>query len=119
MSKKIRQALFYRGGRSALPSAGRRRFLRLVLVVPVVLSVYLFVGGEGGFYQIRHRDQQIASLAEDLPLLKVENAHLEQEVVRLETDLNEIERIARERYGMVKKDESVYMVYPHPPEKTP
>ena len=43
---------------------------------------------------------------------------LAEEARLLKDDLKTIERIARERYGMVKENESVYMLYPHPPEKT-
>ncbi|MCZ6636255.1 MAG: septum formation initiator family protein [bacterium] len=119
MTNRDRQtsSAFYRG--PALPSVMGRHFRRFVLIVPIVLSIYLFVGGDSGFYQIWHREKQIAALTEEIQALKMQNARLEQEAVRLETDLEAIERIARERYGMVKKNESVYMVYPHPPKKSP
>ena len=54
---------------------------------------------------------EIESIAE-------ENTRLQQEAELLEKDLGTIERIARERYGMVRPNESVYMVYPSRPSNT-
>jgi cell division protein FtsB len=41
---------------------------------------------------------------------------MEKEIAALESDLETIERVARERYGMVKEKETVYMVYSHSPK---
>jgi cell division protein FtsB len=87
----------------------------LLLTAPVVLSIYLFFAGDSGFYQIWMRDQQIAHLQQEISKVRAENAKLEQAAVLLERDLSEIERIARENYGMIKQNESIYMVYPSPP----
>ncbi len=105
---------FYRG-KYQIPRAPRRGMHWVLLMIPAVFCVYLVVAGESGLYQIRYRGQQIKSLEEEIEALKTENADLEREVALLEDDLATIERIARERYGMVKANESVYMVYPKPP----
>lgn len=83
--------------------------------MPAVLFAYLFVAGESGYLQVRHRAGQIAALHAEMEAIREENRRLAEEAALLESDLKTIERIARERYGMVKKNESVYMVYPHPP----
>ena len=44
--------------------------------------------------------------------LRKERGKLEEEKFRLNTDLEYIERIARERYRMVKKGEKVFKVIP-------
>lgn len=107
---------FYRGSRPVLPPVGRRRIQCFLLALPVVLSVYLFTVGDSGFYQIWLRETQIAELAREIARIKAENARLQEAAVRLEVDLTEIERIAREQYGMVKPKEAVYMVYPQAPD---
>ena len=65
--------------------------------------------------------EQIASLEREIADLRAENERLAEQVRLLSDDLATIERIARERYGMVKENESVYMVYPHLPteERSP
>ena len=106
---------FYRGQNPVLPGSGHKRIRLLLILVPVVLSVYLFLAGDSGFYQMILREQQIAALEHELAQLCLENTLLAKEAALLEGDLVEIERIARERYGMVRPNESVYMVYPSPP----
>ncbi len=104
--------MFYRGNRQILPIQ-RRRMRRFLLTMPVVLSAYLFVAGESGFYQLWHRDRQIETLRREIQTLEETNHRLQKDVALLKDDLGTIERIARERYGMVTPNESVYMVYPH------
>ncbi len=110
--------MLYRGGNLILPSP-RRRFQGLVLALPLVLCAYLFLTGESGIFQIRHRDHQIDELRLEIVAIKEENTRLENESALLQDDLIAIERIARERYGMVMPNESIYMVYPHLPDETP
>ena len=106
---------FYRGDpeTSSLP---RRRMRGFLLAMTALLSAYLLIAGDCGLYQVWHRDRQIAALRGEIEGIKENNTRLQQEVSLLEDDLETIERIARERYGMVKAEESVYMVYPHSPE---
>jgi cell division protein FtsB len=113
---------FYRGQSTVLPenspilpgSAGRR-LNKFLIFAPVVLSVYLFVVGDSGFFQLIMRKQQIAELKREIATIRQQNAMLEREAKLLENNLDEIERIARERYGMVYPNESIYMIYPNPP----
>ena len=113
---------FYRGNyqfpsepRKPFPSEPRKKTRGLLLAVPVVISVYLILAGDSGLYQIWHRGGQINALHEEIEVLVKKNVRLQKEVGLLKDDLKTIERIARERYGMIKANESVYMVYPHPP----
>lgn len=107
----------YRGRRPVLPHAGNKRLRQILIVAPVVLLVYLLTTGDSGVYQIWHQGQQIEALEKEIDALKAENASLQKDAELLTEDLAEIERIARERYGMVKKNEWVYMVYPSSPTK--
>ena len=109
--------VFYRGLHPVFMTPGRKRLRRVVIVMPVVISLYLFAFGDSGFYQIWHREGQIKALNAEIHVLKLENTRQQHEVVLLEDDLGEIERIAREQYGMVKTNESVYMIYSHLPEE--
>ena len=107
----------YLGSHPVWPSLGNRRLKQLLLAVPVILSVYLLTTGDSGVYKIWYQTRQITALENEIANLKIENTRLEQDAVLLREDLTEIERIARERYGMVKKNEWVYMVYPSSPTK--
>ena len=113
---------FYRGqstvlpeNSSMLPGSARRRLNKFLIFAPVVLSVYLFLAGDSGFFQLIMRKQQIAESKREIATIRQQNAMLEREAKLLENNLDEIERIARERYGMVYPNESIYMIYPNPP----
>jgi cell division protein FtsB len=105
---------FYRGNPQFLHRT-RKRLRWVFWSLPVVLFTYLFVAGEGGYYQLSHRDRQIEAFRLDIEATVHENERLRSEVQLLKKDLVTIERIAREQYGMVKPNETVYMVYPHHP----
>ncbi len=105
---------FYRGNYER-PSGPRKRARRILLLLPILLFSYLTFLGDNGLFNVWHRDRQIVTLAQEIEQVKGVNLRLEKEAVALESDLKTIERIARERYGMVKENETVYMVYPHPP----
>ena len=102
----------YRGNPQFLHKT-RKRLRWIIWSMPVVLFAYLFVAGEGGYYQLRHRDRQIEAFRVDIESTLMENERLRLEVQLLKKDLDTIERIAREQYGMVKPNETIYMVYPH------
>ena len=106
---------FYRGDPQYL-STPRLRMSRFLFALPVLLFSYLFFSGENGFFEMRERDQQLAEFRSEIERIGAENGRLEEELELLRSDLKTIERIARERYGMVKKNETVYMVYPARPE---
>ncbi len=102
-----------RGHRGLQVSSGR--LVRLVVFTPVALTAYLLLAGENGLSRVWRQADRIAQLETEVAKIGVENEALTQRTVLLKTDLKTIERIARERYGMVKENESVYMVYPRRP----
>ena len=104
----------YSGTHHVWPNAGNRRLKQLLIAAPLVLSVYLLTTGDSGVYQIWHQTQQISVIEGEIAALRVENEALKKDANLLTEDLAEIERIARERYGMVKKNE---WVYPSSPTK--
>ncbi len=99
-------------------SALVRRFIwPIIAAVAVCAVLYL-----GAFPVRTYLDQRRSAAAAETRLtdLTQENADKQAQVDLLSTD-KEIERIAREQYGLVKPDEEVYRVLPEPrdPVRTP
>jgi cell division protein FtsB len=92
-----------------------RRLVRLVwpLVILVLACGVFFLGL---FPTRTYLDQRtsIAAAETELDELTVENDELQRQVAILESD-EEIERIAREQYGLAKPGEELYQILP-PPE---
>lgn len=102
-----------------LETASSRRVQILLVILPFVVTGYLLMSGDNGLSRMWDQSERITVLRKDIERLKKENTALAEEVRLLTDDPKTIERIARERYGMVKDNESVYMVYPSPPPRQP
>jgi cell division protein FtsB len=85
----------------------------------IVVAFVIFIGILFGAvyptrtYLAQQRDLRAAH--EKLALFKQQNGHLEAEAKRLESD-EEIERIARARFNLVKPGEEAYAIVPVPPK---
>ncbi len=88
-----------------------------VAVASVVFVGFLF----GAVFPTRTylaQRRAISAATERLNLFKEQNGRLEAEAGRLQND-QEIERIARERYNLVKPGEEAYAIVPVPKPETP
>lgn len=92
------------------------RLAHLLVITPVALTGYMLLSGENGLFRVWRQADRIEQLEGEVAQIRVDNQALTQRTRLLKTDLKTIERIARERYGMVKENESVYMVYPSRPD---
>jgi cell division protein FtsB len=93
--------------------ATRKRRWKYLLYATVPLFVgYFFIGGKDGLRQVQQQRLELAAAEERLAQQKVQRDSLALVLHRLQTDLDYIEKIAREQLGMVKKDEYLYYVRP-------
>ena len=81
------------------------------LVLFALAAVY---GGHGLMHLVRLQDEQ-RELEHAAFQLQQWNEHLRERVQLLQTDDGYIEKLARERLGLVKKGEIVYRVLPPAP----
>jgi cell division protein FtsB len=88
-----------------------------IAVASVVFVGFLF----GAVFPTRTylaQRREIAAASRRLALFTEQNGHLEAEARRLRSD-EEIERIARARYNLVRPGEEAYAVVPTPPPPPP
>lgn len=79
-----------------------------VCVAAVVLFILFAVFGERGLVQLSHVQKEQRQLEEVAFDLQQRNDDLRRRIERLTSDDRYIERLARERLGLVKKGELVY-----------
>ena len=108
-----------RTGRRAIRRARARRRSRVLvpLVVTAALVAFLFVG----VFPTRSLLAQRAAIAEAearLETLRSANVALDERAEALRTDA-EVERLAREQYGLVRPGEEAYAILPPPPPPLP
>ena len=81
------------------------------LVLPTLLGLavyYALFGGEYSLLELRKARADIRAQEQELALLKEEVAALRARADSLENDSATIERIAREKYGMIREGEVLY-----------
>ena len=86
-----------------------KRLLRRIILAVIVLSVLflLFAPGRGliPHYSLK---KEIEGLVQENRVLQQRNVELAEEIERLKNDEVYLEQLAREKYGMLKKNEEVY-----------
>lgn len=84
------------------------RRLKLILNTLLILA-FLVVAKDYMVYKKKSRgyEGQVADLEDEISSLRKEAVMLRERVARLESDPNMIERMARERLGMLKPGEEV------------
>lgn len=93
-----------------------RSTVRLILLTTIVLVFsYLYVGGNYGWYNMWQLKQDKSRLEEEISRLEARKLDLASDLELLkdtpgdDTRLRfEMERLAREKHGLVRKDELIY-----------
>jgi cell division protein FtsB len=82
---------------------------RLILTALVGLALYYAIfGGEYSVFEVRRAREGRIDAREELARLRLENDSLRAWVDSLENDSATLERIARERFGMIRPGEVLY-----------
>ena len=77
-----------------------------------VLQVMLWTG-QGSVAEVVALKRQIATFADANEQLRERNRRLEVEVAELKNGLDSVEEMAREELGMIREDETFYVVVDH------
>ncbi|MDT8428636.1 MAG: cell division protein FtsB [Pseudomonadales bacterium] len=86
------------------------RALILALVVILLVFQYRLWVGEGSMAQLRQLEQQVQAEQMANADLRQRNQRLEQEVLDLKNGMEAIEERARSELGMIKEDETFYLI---------
>ena len=84
---------------------------KYLYLVGILIFIYVYIAGDYGIYQLITKKIEEKRLKDDIELLTEEQKKLlkEKELIN-NGDLNEIERIAREKYGLAKTGEKVFYI---------
>jgi cell division protein FtsB len=91
-------------------TASRKRTLIIGLIGLLILLFLLSVGKRGFIQQLRIRRERVR-LENEIQTLEARKSALEEEKDKL-NDPDEVEKVARESYGMARDKEKVYRVIP-------
>ena len=88
----------------------KKRMKTITLSAILIIIVLIFVTGSRGTYKLYKFNRQKADLEKQIERLEQEQTDLDKEKQKLESDPDYIEKIAREKYKMKKKEEKVYEI---------
>ncbi len=92
----------------------RGKTAKFFLLLGVVFFSFTFFGGDFGFVRIWNLHQKKGELELESKKLQVQIIDLQVEKERILNDKTYIEKLAREKFGMVKEGEKVYQFVPTP-----
>jgi len=81
------------------------------LILPILLGLavyYALFGGEYSLLELQKARSEIAAQEEELTLLRGENEYLRARADSLQHDSATLEKLARERFGMIRDGEVLY-----------
>lgn len=91
-----------------LSAALRREWPSLILITVLAALVVTFTLGQEGPRQLADLVAHRARLADENNHLQDENAQLELQIARLQTDDRYVQRLIRQQLGYVRSNELVY-----------
>lgn len=96
------------------------RFLKRVLLPGLLLlaTYYAFFGGEYSVFEVRRARAEVEAARAELAELEERIDSLAARADSLEHDPATLERIARERFGMIREGETLYR-FAHPTGEGP
>lgn len=79
-------------------------------VVVILLVLYGLIFSDYGFIQRKHIGERLDSINAEIREQKDIEKELRSNIIRLQKDTIEIERLAREKYKMVRPGERVFLI---------
>jgi cell division protein FtsB len=102
---------------SSLTYSERRLLKRILILIAAAAFLWLIFAPGRGYLHYRRVQNQIDMLARENRELVDRNAELRKEIERLQHNEAYLEELARSKYGMLKKNETVYEYKPSSGEK--
>ena len=93
-------------------AATQKQFIRGIIFLLCVTLLIIFIFGDHGLLQLYKLKRERAKVQARIVQLRKERERVLVEKNWLENDIQYLEKLARERYRMVKPGEKVYKVIP-------
>jgi cell division protein FtsB len=90
--------------------ARKKRIRQFVFLAILIIVASIFITGSRGTFQLYKFSKQKQDLEQEIEVFETEKLKLEEMKSKIETDPEYIEKVAREKYKMKKKEEKVYEI---------
>ena len=109
MRKSFYKKSFSRNKHSSLLIFQKQFFKGLIFLICFSLII-VFIFGDHGLLKLYKIKSERQIIQNKIASLRLEKEELKDERIKVENDLNYIEKIAREKYKMVKPGEKIFKV---------
>ena len=86
----------------------KKIFWWIGLAAASLLLLWLLFAPGRGYVHYRKMQREMKELAQETKRMEAKNLELVEEINRLKTDKSYLEEVARQKHGMLKKDEMVF-----------
>ena len=93
-------------------AATQKQFIRGIIFLLCITLLIIFIFGDHGLLQLYKLKLERAKVQSQIVQLRKERERVMVEKNQLENDIQYLEKLARERYRMVKPGEKVYKIIP-------
>ncbi len=92
-------------------SPKRKNVKRYIYIAGSLIFIYVYILGDYGIYQLLINKSEEKKLKKEIEYLLSEQKRLEiEKELVAKSDLKEVEKIAREKYGLTKPGEKVFQI---------
>lgn len=91
-----------------LTATQKKRLVKISIVFLCVVFLWLIFAPDMGFISWYRRQQTIDQLHQQKAMLEKENEELRNEIEKIENDIDYFEKLAREKHGLLKKNEIIF-----------
>ena len=110
-------AVIRRKPKKKLTPLQENRLLKIVIVLIIISVVWILFAPGTGVYSLMKQRSKAVELEKQTEALRKSNEKLQAEIDRLKHDDAYLEQVAREKYGLLKKNERVFDFSKTPKEK--
>ena len=101
---------FYKRGKSKSIVTTQKQFLQGLVFLICLSLIIVFIFGDHGLLKLYKIKQKRGKIQANIKLLREERETIASKKSKIENDLDYIEKIAREKYKMVKPGEKIFKV---------
>ncbi len=94
--------------KSSLSPLQHKMILRFVVLLAAVSCLWLIFAPNTGIYSALKKRSSLQELQEEIYELEKQNSVLRAQVKRIQTDVDYLEEVAREKHGLLKENEMVF-----------
>ncbi len=96
----------------------QKRRLAVVGACLVVISLlWLIFAPHMGIYSVLHKRAMLSRLQQENAEIEKKNSSLQKEIERIQNDPHYLEKVARDKYGLLKENEMIFDFSPGKKEK--